>query len=73
MKVKFEFSLPDDQREYEIMNQSEQMLSVLSDFNEQLRSWQKYGHRFENTNDALDKIREEWYRLLNYNEVNIDL
>lgn len=73
MKVKFEFSLPDDQREYEIMNQSEKMLSVLSDFNEQLRSWQKYGHRFENTNDALDKIREEWYRLLNYNEVNIDL
>ena len=73
MKAVFEFQLPEDEHEYQIMNQANKMHSMLWDFAQQLRSWRKYHNDFENANDALDKIREEFYRLLQIHEVNIDL
>lgn len=73
MLVKFEFNLPEDQHEYEVMSQSPKTQRFLWDFSQQLRSWQKYHHDFKDADDALDKIREEFYRLLNEHEVNIDL
>lgn len=73
MKAVFEFNLPDDQHEYEVMTQANKMQSFLWDFSQQLRSWQKYHHDFKDADDALDKIREEFYRLINAHEVNIDL
>ena len=73
MKATFEFNLPEDQREYEVMNQASKMQSFLWDFSQQLRSWYKYHHDFKDADDALDKIRDEFYRLLNNHEVNIDL
>jgi len=36
-------------------------------------AWYKYGHTFKDADDALDKIREEFYRLIDENQVNIDL
>ena len=71
-KVIFEFNLPDDYHDYEVMNQASKMKSVLCDFSQQLRSWRKYHHDFKDGDDALDKIREEFYRLLNDYQVNID-
>ena len=73
MLVKFEFNLPEDQHEYEVMSQAQKTQSFLWDFNQQLRSWYKYHHDFKDANDALNKIRDEFYRLLNEYEVNIDL
>jgi len=73
MKGIFEFNLPEDQREYEIMSKSLKTQSFLWEFSQQLRAWDKYGHAFKDADDALDKIREEFYRLLNEHEVNIDL
>lgn len=73
MKVLFEFNLPDDQHDYEVMSQANKMQSCLWDFSQQLRAWQKYHNDFKDVNDALSKIREEFYRLLNEHEVNIDL
>lgn len=73
MKAILEFNLPEDQREYEVVTQATKMQSFLWDFSQQLRNWQKYGHQFKDANDCLDKIREEFYRLINDNEVNIDL
>lgn len=73
MKATFEFNLPEDQREYEVMNQASKMQSFLWDFSQQLRSWYKYHHDFKDANDALNQIRDEFYRLLNDHEVNIDL
>jgi len=72
-KAIFEFNLPEDQHEYDVMNQASKMQRFLWEFSEQLRSWQKYGHRFENADDAVEKIREEFHTLLNNYEVNIDL
>lgn len=73
MLVKFEFNLPEDQREYEVMSQSQRTQTFLWEFSQQLRSWYKYGHEFKDADDAVNKIREEFYHLLNQNEVNIDL
>jgi hypothetical protein len=73
MKAIFEFNLPEDQHEYDVMNQSSKVQSFLWDFSQQLRSWYKYHNDFKDANDALNKIREEFHRLLNEHEVNIDL
>ena len=73
MKTTFEFLLPEDQREYDIMNQAFKMQSMLCEFSEQLRSWYKYHHDFTSADDALNKIRDEFYKQLNNHEVNIDL
>ena len=34
---------------------------------------QKYGHQFTDAGDAVVKIREEFYKILNNYQVNIDL
>ena len=73
MKSILEFNLPEDQREFDLAIQSQKAQSFLWDFSQQLRSWRKYHHNFKDANDALDKIREEFYRLLNEHKVNIDL
>jgi hypothetical protein len=73
MLVKFEFNLPEDQHEYEVMSQAQKAQSFLWEFSQQLRSWYKYGHTFKDADDALSQIRDEFYRLLNEHEVNIDL
>jgi hypothetical protein len=73
MKAVFEFNLPDDQHEYEVMNQASKVQSFLWDFSQQLRSWYKYHHDFKDADDTLNKIRDEFYRLLNEHQVNIDL
>jgi hypothetical protein len=72
-KAIFEFNLPEEQDEYDVMNQAPKTQSLLWDYSQQLRAWHKYGHTFKDADDALRKIREEFYRLLNDNQVNIDL
>ena len=71
-KVTFEFDLPEEQTEYEIASQANHMHSFLWDFSQQLRAWQKYSHDFKDADDALNKIREEFYRLINDNQITIE-
>jgi hypothetical protein len=73
MKATLEFSLPKEQREYDIVNQAPKVQSFLWDFSQQLRNWYKYHNDFKDGQDAVTKIREEFYRLLNNYEINIDL
>lgn len=73
MKATFEFDLPEDNREYEVVNQAQKMQSLLWDFAQQLRSWRKYGHTFKDADDALEKITKDFYGLVDNHGVNIDL
>lgn len=73
MKATFEFNLPEDQNEYEVMSQALKTQRFLWDFSQELRNCQKYGNDFKDANDALNKIRDKFYNLLNEYEVNIDL
>lgn len=72
-KVTFMFNLPEEENEYRIMSQAQNSQRMLWDFSQQLRSWYKYNHNFKDADDALDKIRDEFYRLLNEYGVDIDL
>lgn len=73
MKAILQFDLPEDQHDYEIAVQAPKIQSFIWDFSQQLRAWQKYHHDFKNADDALDQIREEFYRLINEHNINIDL
>jgi hypothetical protein len=73
MKATFEFDFPEDEREYEVMNQAHKMQKVLWDLSEALRTWEKYGHQFNSADNAVYSIREEFYKILNNYQVNIDL
>ena len=72
-KITIEFTLPEEENEYKVMSKAQDAQRMLWDLSQQLRSWQKYGHEFKDADDALDKIREEFYKLVNEHDVNIDL
>jgi hypothetical protein len=71
-KAILEFNLPEEQTEYDAVLQAQRVKSFLWDFSQQLRSWRKYHNDFTDASDALEKIREEFYRLLNEHNVEID-
>lgn len=66
------FKLPEEQIEFDTAIQANAAKSMLWDFSQQLRSWQKYGNDFTDPEDTLDKIRTEFYRLINEHNINID-
>ena len=66
------FKLPEEQYEFNTAIQAGEAKRMLWDFSQQLRSWQKYSNDFIDAGDALDKIREEFYRLINQHNINID-
>ena len=72
-RVTFTFNLPDEENEYKVMSQAPDTQRMLWDFSQQLRSWYKYSHDFKDADDALNKIRDEFYRLLNEYRLDIDL
>lgn len=71
-KVTLKFNLPEEQNEFDNAISAGNMKSVLCNFAQQLRSWRKYHNDFQDASDALDKIRKEFYTLLNDHNVNID-
>lgn len=73
MKAILEFNIPEDNREYEIHNQAENMLGMIQNFSEYLRSNQKHGHDFKDADHALNEIREAFYWVVEEFKLNIDL
>lgn len=66
------FKLPEEQHEFDLAIRSGSAKSMLWDFSNQLRGWYKHHHDFKDSNDAVTKIREEFYRLLNEYRVDLD-
>jgi hypothetical protein len=73
MKAILEFNLPEDHQQYAVFMQADRMQSFLWDFSQQLRSWDKYHNDFTDSNDALDKIRTEFYRLISQHNIDLDI
>ena len=63
MRVTVEFDLPDEKYEFHNFNQANKMNEFIWEFQELLRSWDRYGHPFKDADDALDQIRNEWFRM----------
>lgn len=72
MKAYLEFKLPEDQRDFDIACQGAHMFCALHEVNEKLRSWLKYGHSFEDADDALDKMREAFWSILESHGIDLD-
>ena len=73
MKVSFTFDTEKNESEYNIFKQSYEMWRMIDELSNYLRSKQKYGHSFKDADDALDQIRKEFYRLVNDNNINLDI
>jgi hypothetical protein len=71
MKATLEFNLPEDQREFEIANQSKDMLCIIGNLEDALRSYLKYGHEFKTPEEALQAIRTRLHEEINIRRVNI--
>ena len=71
MKAILEFNLPEDQKEFEIANQSSDMYAVICHLAERLRSYRKHGNDFENVSEALNTIHTILYDELNARRINI--
>ena len=71
MKAILEFNLPEDQREFEIANQSRDMLCIIGNLEDTLRSYIKYGHVFKTPEEALEAVRARLYEEINIRRVNI--
>ena len=71
MKAILEFNLPEDQREFEIANQSKDMLCIIGNLEDALRSYLKYGHEFKTPEEALEAIRTRLHEEINIRRVNI--
>ena len=64
MRVTVEFFLPDEKYDFHNFNQANKMYEFIWEFQELLRSWDKYGSPFpDNINEAITQIRSEWFRL----------
>jgi hypothetical protein len=71
MKATLEFNLPEDQREFDIANQSKDMLCIIGNLEDTLRSYLKYGHEFKTPEEALQAIRTRLHEEINIRRVNI--
>jgi hypothetical protein len=71
MKAILEFNLPEDQREFEIANQSKDMLCIIGNLEDALRSYLKYGHEFKTPEETLEAIRARLHEEVNIRRVNI--
>lgn len=72
MKATLEFNLPEEQeRHYDAINGS-QFKYCLQELEEQLRVWIKYGHTFENVEDALAGARKHLHDLIYDNNLSLE-
>lgn len=63
MEITVKFLLPDEKYDFHNFNQANKMNEFIWEFQDSLRSWLKYGHPFKDADDALDHIRDEWFKL----------
>jgi hypothetical protein len=75
MKAILEFNLPEDQTEYQIVNDTSKMFSVIWDMKQWLRSQTKYApdSMSDDTYKAFEECRDKLNELLLDNQVNLDI
>jgi spore maturation protein CgeB len=74
MKALFKFDLPEEQAEYEIFLQSGKLYCAMSDFKDFMRRQNKYiEHKNEEVEKKVDEIWEEFFRILEENNVKLDI
>lgn len=73
MKAIIEFDLPEERTDFEKASKANEYHLALWDLNEQLRSYEKYGHNFKTADEMLKAIRSHLFAALDHYFINIDL
>jgi CRISPR/Cas system-associated endonuclease Cas3-HD len=73
MKAILEFNLPEDQTEYQMVNDASKMLNVIWDMKQWLRSQTKYAaaNMSDDTYKAFEECREKLNELMNENNIEL--
>jgi hypothetical protein len=71
MKATIEFNLPEDQAEYDLANKAQDMAHALNDVRNYLRQKVKYEPMNDTEWKVCDDIYQEFYRLLEQNNINL--
>ena len=66
------FNLPEEQPEFDSAINAQNVKLALWNFENQLRSWYKYHHDFSSADDAVERIREEFYNCMNQYNVELE-
>ena len=74
MKATLEFNLPDDEREFKIATQSNEMHSMIWNMDQWLRAKTKYApdSMSEDTYNAFEACRESLHDFINENNINLE-
>ena len=64
MKAILEFELPDDKESFGAAARGTDWAFVVWDLDQQLRTWIKHGHKFDNPVHALEGAREQLNEML---------
>ena len=75
MKAILEFNLPEDQTEYQMVNDASKMFSAIWDMKQWLRSQTKYApdSMSDDTYKAFEECRDKLNELLADNRVDLDI
>ncbi|NBW22978.1 MAG: hypothetical protein EBR82_85040 [Caulobacteraceae bacterium] len=71
MKAILEYTLPDDQHEYDLANSASDMYNALYEINEKLRNLHKYGELNGEQLEIVDKIYQDFHDILIYNKIQL--
>ena len=71
--LKFDLSDPEEQRLYMLCNCAEIADAFIYDLGQTLRSWYKYGCPFKTPEEAIEGLREEYYRLIEYHNIRTEI
>lgn len=71
-KARIEYDLPDESWQYKCANNGTSLFCILTDIDNYLRGKLKYGHEYKSADDALEDVREELWKLMVEEGVNLD-
>ena len=72
MKAKLTFNLPEDQAEFDFAVQGANMYAALFDISQELRTLLKYQELSEEEFKIVEKIRDNFYDILQKNNINLN-
>lgn len=71
MKAILEFSLPDDQEEYDLAVKAQDMMRSLNDVRNYLRAKSKYETEDEAKWEAYNEVHQQFFEILNDNNIKL--
>ena len=72
MKAVLKFNLPEDQAEFDFAVQGSKMYSALWDISQELRTLWKYEELSEEEWKIVERIRDNFYDILQRNNINLN-